>query len=132
MGKKKYRNPATGENTVIGEGTVIEGNIVADSMIIRIDGQVNGSVNTKGDLVVGPKGEIKGDVTASSLILAGKLTGNADIVNKIEIEAKGELLGDINTQLLAMDETAILQGRVNMIQHEEAADDNKNKSGETE
>ena len=32
MGKKKYRNPATGENTVIGEGTVIEGNIVAMSV----------------------------------------------------------------------------------------------------
>ncbi|GEM_PF-1644103 len=111
---RKNKNRATGENTVIGTGTVVGGSIVSDAMVIRIDGKVNGSVDTKGDLIIGPEGEVNGDVTAFSLILAGKVIGNANVNHRIEIEAGGKLIGDIETELLAMDETAMYQGKVTM------------------
>ena len=113
MGRRN-KNLAKGENTVIGSGTIISGGIISDSMVMRIDGQVEGGIKTKGDLIIGEKGVINGDINAASLTLAGAVNGNVDAINKITIEAGGRLIGDINTELLAIDETAILQGRVNM------------------
>ncbi len=140
MGRKNRGNVANGENTVIGAGTTVNGDIVADSAIMRVDGQVNGGITTKGDLVVGPSGVINGNVTASSLNLAGKVLGNVDADNKVEIEAKGQIIGDITTKLMAMDETAVIKGNVNMEMLDKSAfgtdsdkkDDNKsNESAET-
>lgn len=140
MGRKNRGNVANGENTVIGAGTTVNGDIVADSAIMRVDGQVNGGITTKGDLVVGPSGVINGNVTASSLNLAGKVLGNVDADNKVEIEAKGQIIGDITTKLMAMDETAVIKGNVNMEMLDKSAfgtdsdkkDDNKSdESAET-
>ncbi len=128
MAKKNRGNVANGENTVIGAGTTVNGDIVSDSAVIRVDGQVNGGINTKGDLVVGSMGVINGDVVASSVNLAGKIDGDVDAANKIEIEAKGKLLGNIRTKLLAMDEAAFIQGNVNMTPEEiEKEKDRKDK-----
>ena len=123
MGRKNRGNVATGENTVIGAGTTVNGDIVSDSAVMRVDGQVNGGINTKGDLVIGTMGVVSGDVVASSVNLAGKIVGDVAASNKIEIEAKGRLLGNIQTKLLAMDETAVIQGKVNMPDDESASDD---------
>lgn len=134
MGRRN-RNIASGENTVIGSGTIISGNIESDAMVIRIDGKVDGKVITKGDLIIGQKGNVDGDVEALSLTLAGTVNGNVNAGHKITIEAGGRLMGDINTELLAMDETAILQGRVNMkIAAEESDDvtDKKEKGADIE
>ncbi len=129
MAKKNRGNVANGENSVIGAGTTVNGDIVSDSAIIRVDGQVNGGVNTKGDLVIGAMGVVNGDVVASSVNLAGKISGDVEAANKIEIEANGKLLGNIKTKLLAMDETAVIQGMVNMTADEaeesKSKDDNK-------
>ena len=125
MAKKNRGNVANGENSVIGAGTTVNGDIVSDSAIIRVDGQVNGGVNTKGDLVIGAMGVVNGDVVASSVNLAGKIAGDVEAANKIEIEANGKLLGNIKTKLLAMDETAVIQGMVNMTADE--AEESKSK-----
>ncbi|MCR5399311.1 MAG: polymer-forming cytoskeletal protein [Lachnospiraceae bacterium] len=125
MGKRNRGNVATGENTVIGEGTVIKGDIVSDSAVIRVDGQVDGGIQTKGDLIIATQGVVNGDVTATNLNLAGKILGDVEIGNKIEIEANGKLLGNISTKLLAMDETAVIQGNVNMTSDTAETADNK-------
>lgn len=134
MARKNRGNVANGENTVIGSGTTVNGDIVSDSAIIRVDGQVNGGVNTKGDLVIGSMGIVNGNVYASSVNLAGKIVGDVEATNKIEIEAKGKLLGNIQTKLLAMDETAVIQGQVNMTADEEEEDkaESKDKDKDTE
>lgn len=124
MGRKEKNsvNVACGENTVVGLGTVVNGDITSEAVIIRIDGEINGDVTTKGDLVIGKDGIVTGNVIANNLNLGGKVTGNVDIVNKLVIEANGKLIGDISTKLLAMDETAIIQGKVNMTETQNVAE----------
>lgn len=111
---KKNRIDATGDNTVIGLGTVIDGNITSDAVAIRIDGVVNGSVSTKGNLIVGIEGIVNGAVTAANLNLGGKINGDTMVDNRVEIDAKGVLIGDLTTKILSMDDNAVLQGRVSM------------------
>ena len=117
---RKKKNQAKGEHTVIGKGTVINGDITSDAAIIRVDGEVRGGINTKGDLVVGVGGLVKGDVTAADLVLCGEILGDVVVSYKVDIEAKGKLTGDITTHLLAIDENAVIQGKVTMITDEAA------------
>ncbi len=129
MGRRNKNIVANGENTVVGLGTVVNGDIKSEAAVIRIDGEVNGEINTKGDLVIGKDGIIKGNVTAANLNLGGSINGNATVVNKIVIESSGKLLGDISTKLLAMDESAVIQGKVSMVE-ETVADDKKEATAE--
>lgn len=110
----KKRNKAKGESTVIGKGTTINGPVVSDAIIMRVDGVINGEVTTDGDIIVGCDGIIVGDIKAHSLILAGKIEGNVELQYRLEMEANGILKGDVNTLLLSIDETAVLNGTINM------------------
>ncbi len=133
MRKKKIDLP-TGDGTVIGKGTVVNGSIESDAVFIRIDGELKGNVNTKGDLTVGPDGIVNGDITANSLNLAGKVNGNVVSKTKLEIESKGVLTGDVTTDTLVMDASGIINGKITMKTGNEesagksdAADDNGDK-----
>ena len=110
----KKKNKAKGESTVIGKGTTINGPVGSDAAIMRVNGRLNGEVTTDGDIIVGCDGIIVGDIKAHSLILAGKIEGNVDLQYRLEMEAKGTLMGDVNTSLLSIDETAVLNGTINM------------------
>lgn len=125
MGFRKSNNAVKGENTIIGSGTVIGGSIVSDSALMRVDGEVKGGIDTKGDLIIGTGGIVRGDVVAANLNLGGEVTGNATITEKIDIEATGKLIGDITTNLLSIDEKAVIQGKVTMrkAESEESSDD---------
>ena len=52
---------------LIGNGTVIKGDIIANGDI-RIDGTLHGSLNTKGKMVIGPSGSVKGKFFAKMLM----------------------------------------------------------------
>ena len=124
----KKKNKAKGESTVIGKGTTINGPVVSDAIIMRVDGVINGEVTTDGDIIVGCDGIIVGDIKAHSLILAGKIEGNVDLQYRLEMEAKGTLMGDVNTSLLSIDETAVLNGTINMAMAVNTMKDDKEAS----
>jgi len=111
--RKKENYFANGEGTVIGKGTVIDGNMKA-SASTRIDGEVNGDIVSEGIIVVGETGVVNGSIQASEVRVAGKVVGNVSVTGKIEIVAKGYLLGDIKTGSLMIDEDAMFQGKCTM------------------
>ena len=54
---KKSNNLANGESSIIGAGTVFEGNLKTTSTL-RVDGEINGDVNSDGTVIVGVDGKI--------------------------------------------------------------------------
>lgn len=108
------RKNATGEGTVIGKGTVVQGSITSDATMLRIDGTVNGDVDTKGVITVGADGTVNGNVTADSLILAGAVYGNVKVNEKVEIHTKGKLIGDVETKGITIDDEAVFKGNCKM------------------
>ena len=106
---KKSNNLANEESSIIGAGTVFEGNLKTTSTL-RVDGEINGDVNSDGTVIVGVDGKIKGNIKVVDLLVAGTVIGDVTAENKIEIVAKGKLKGDINTKGLIIDEAALFQG----------------------
>ncbi len=110
---KKNNNFVNGESTVIGAGTVVEGNLKA-AMSARIDGIVNGDVSSEGTIVVANDGVVNGNITASDVKISGVVNGNVKALEKIELIARGKLIGDIKTKSLNISDTAVFHGNCNM------------------
>ena len=69
--QSKPQNRMDNINRIV-EGTVIEGVIRSESNL-RIDGEFTGELITKGRLVVGPKGMVKGTVHCLVVMLRERL-----------------------------------------------------------
>lgn len=95
------------------EGTVIEGEIKSDSNI-RIDGVVKGTITTKGRLVVGPTGNIEGEVICSNADVEGVINGKITVNDLLSLKATARLTGDIITKKLAIEPGATFSGSCNM------------------
>ena len=104
--------------SLISSGVEIKGDINSQGSI-RIDGQVEGNLNIKGDLILGEKGKIKGEVRAENIIIAGKLEGKAAAGTRFEIAATGSITGDINATTLIIDEGGTLDGNSRMTRTKE-------------
>jgi cytoskeletal protein CcmA (bactofilin family) len=114
------RKARTYENiaSVIAEGVDIKGDINAQNSM-RIDGSVEGKLNIKGDLVVGERGRIKGEVKVANIILAGKVEGNVAATGRLEITATGNMNGDISCSIMTIEEGGILEGSSRMSRQKE-------------
>jgi len=57
---------------------------------------------------------IKGNITAKTVLLSGKITGNVSAAKRLEIMPAGQLQGDIHTPRLAIAEGVIFKGNCDM------------------
>lgn len=99
--------------TIIGPGTRVEGTLEAKG-IIRVDGMVAGKVITPAELIIGEEGKVEADIDAGSLVIAGVLTGNANVRGLLEIKQGGTLRGDLQADKVIMEEGASFDGRCTM------------------
>ena len=121
---KKKNKFVNGETTVIGDGTVMDGNLKSNSSV-RVDGTVNGDVTTESFVIVGTSGKVQGNIKASDVNIAGEVNGNVRNSGKIELAGKGKLVGDIQTASLAIEESAVFQGSCTMELETETVSDGK-------
>lgn len=116
MGKNKNAISAgarTKVTTVLGAGTVFDGNFKA-SNTVRVDGTVNGNCTSEEELILGPEGVVKGNVSARNLIISGRVDGDIACLGKLEILSTGKVNGNISARALVIDEGASFDGKCTM------------------
>ncbi len=91
--------------TVLGKGTKIEGDICTSGSL-RVEGEIIGKIKAEGDLFVGESGNIKNQIEARNIIIAGRVESNVIAQKKLEILPSGILCGDIKTNVLKIEEGA--------------------------
>ena len=97
-------------NSIIGNGCKIKGTIDVKDGTLRIDGEFEGTVNCPGTLVIGKDGKVKADMNVTSAVIGGRVNGNIDAKEKIELQAGSRLEGDIKTTRLVIDEGEFFEG----------------------
>jgi len=102
-----------GLHTVIGAGTIIEGTMKVEHDV-RVDGTIKGKISIQGDLIVGKTGVIEADVEVHSTKVGGKVIGNLNAKERIELEQNASVFGDIRTKDLIINEGAVFQGNCSM------------------
>lgn len=113
--KKMARNTDNDSPSVnlIGNGTVIKGSIQSDGDI-RIDGTLIGSIVSKGKVVVGPSGNVEGDIACNDADISGNLKVKITVSEVLLLKPSAKLSGDIITNKLAIESGATFSGTCSM------------------
>ena len=122
-------------HTLLGKGTLWKGEIRAGQNALRIEGTVEGTILSEGEVTVAPGGEVKGIVEAKHLIVTGRVLGTFRIQECLEIHGTGYVEGDVEVGSLVVDEGGTLQGtctRRGMDKLERAEDKDKDKDKDKE
>jgi len=101
--------PSTSKNTLASD-VEIKGNLKFSGEL-TFDGKLEGEIQTDGILNLGDSAVISGNINAQSVVVRGKITGNINAKEKIEIKAKAELFGDIRASKLAVEEGVTFVGK---------------------
>jgi cytoskeletal protein CcmA (bactofilin family) len=106
--------PLSADLAQIGKSVVIKGDL-SGSEDLYVDGQVEGTISLKNNsLTVGPHGQVKASVEAKAIVVQGKLEGNVQASDRVELRKSAVMTGDISTQKIAIEEGAYLKGKVDI------------------
>ena len=104
--------PAARSLACIGASLEIKGRISAEEDL-QIDGKVEGPVSVRGHrLTVGRSGQLNSEVSARELVVFGKVTGNVNANDRVEIKKDGAVIGDIQTSRISIEDGAVFKGRI--------------------
>ena len=115
MFRKKASKPQNRIDSLIGAGTLIEGNVTFTGGL-RVDGEIKGNVTASGGqpstLVVSEQARIDGEIHVSHLVVNGTLNGPVHSAEFLELQARCRVKGDVHYNTLEMHLGAVVEGRL--------------------
>ena len=78
---------------------------------IQIHGRLNGDLECAGDATVGKSGQIKGNIVANAISIAGTINGNMTAKDRIEMKSSAKVQGDIKSKRLAVEDGVTFVGK---------------------
>jgi len=113
-----------GGGAYLNRGSKVNGNLTFESQA-RIDGQVEGEILAKDDLMIGESAIITAQIKAASIIVAGTVKGAINAVQRVEIRPSAKVFGNISTPKLIVHEGAIFEGHCAMPSEAAAREERK-------
>ena len=102
----------------IAAGTVFKGELTSPGDI-RIDGEFEGKIFSKGRVVIGEKASFKGDIFCANLDFYGTNVGNFFVKETLTLKSNCKVDGDIHTKRIQVELEAQFNGSCHMIGDEE-------------
>jgi len=103
----------TNNLNIIGNGTSIKGDMTSNGDL-RIDGELEGNINTKAKLVLGTTGNVVGEVYCKNSEISGEINGKITVEEMLILKSTAKIYGDIITSKLSIEPGAIFTGTCNM------------------
>jgi cytoskeletal protein CcmA (bactofilin family) len=94
-------------------GTMVEGVIRSDNDI-RIDGSIKGKLYCKAKVIVGPTGQIDGEIHCENAMIEGKFDGVLKVTELLNIRETAVIEGEVFTKKLIIAAGAVFNGTCNM------------------
>ena len=104
-----------GFDTVIGANSETEGKFVSAGNV-RMDGRFSGEVRIEGNVLIGETADIRADIDARNISIAGTVRGNVQ-GSKVQLLRTGRIWGDICAESLTTEEGAFIDGKITMAGH---------------
>ncbi len=105
--------PVEAALSIISAGTRITGDIET-SGVLKIDGEISGSIVGARQVLLGRGGVVRGNIAAEEIVLGGAVDGSVAAGNRLELQATATVTGDINTRSIVIIEGAKINGQVRM------------------
>ncbi len=91
--QKSYTDLLGKTNRIV-EGTSISGDIISPADF-RLDGHLIGNFQSKGKIVIGPAGSVKGDIVCKNADIEGRFEGKIQVLETLNIKSKAIIIGDV-------------------------------------
>ncbi|WP_320815919.1 polymer-forming cytoskeletal protein [Flavobacterium sp.] len=111
--KTKKDTSQLGQTNRIVEGTVIKGDITSKTDF-RLDGTLIGNYNSTSKLVIGPSGEVQGDVKCVNVDIEGKFSGKLEVAELLGVKATARIKGEVIVGKLSVDPGAVFEATCEM------------------
>ena len=95
----------------VGEKLSIKGEIVGEGDL-ELAGRFEGIVNVNGRVVVGERAEVDADISASTIVVGGKVRGNLNATGRVEILPQGVLTGNLKSGSFTAADGALVKGEI--------------------
>src|SRR6202167_6114381 len=106
--------PGGSEQATLGKSLFIKGEITG-SESLYIDGKVEGAINLPGNRVtVGRNGQVSANISAREVVVLGKVRGNINASDRVDIRSEGSLTGDVIAQRISIEDGAFFKGGIDI------------------
>jgi cytoskeletal protein CcmA (bactofilin family) len=95
----------------IGEKLSIKGEVIGEGDL-ELAGRFEGIISVSGRVVVGDRAEVDADITATTIVVGGKVRGNLNASGRVEILPQGVLTGNLKSGSFAAADGALVKGEV--------------------
>ncbi len=102
--------------TIIGKGTKVSGDMNVDGDT-RIDGELEGTINCTGRLIIGLEGSVVGTIYCTNFDVLGNVEGSVVVKEKTTLRERARFEGDIITSVLGIEPNAVFIGTCDMSSH---------------
>jgi cytoskeletal protein CcmA (bactofilin family) len=100
------------EQATIGRSLVIKGE-VSGAEALYIDGRIEGKITlTDHRVTIGRNGTVQADITAREVVVMGKVTGNIECTDRVDIRSEGVVNGNVTTIRISVEDGAVLKGGI--------------------
>ena len=108
------KHDARTEVAHIGKAVLIKGEL-SGSEDLYLDGEVEGTIELhQNSLTIGPNGRIRAHVHAREVVIHGKVDGNIQGSDRVELKRSAVLVGDISTQRVSIEDGAYFKGSIDI------------------
>ena len=112
--------PRSVDVATIGKSVIVKGEL-SGSEDLYVDGEVEGSISLRGQsLTVGPNGRVHANIEARNVIVHGRVDGNIQASDRVELRKSASLSGDISTARVAIEDGAFFKGSIDIQKAEPA------------
>lgn len=124
--KRKFRT-----SSIIGREAEFKGTL-KDEESIRIDGKFEGKIQVEGNVTVGEDAIVKANIEAKSISIGGKVIGDINSEERVELFSSGSLEGKVKASDLTIAEGAFFNGECRMVSPEEGKEEKTSKKATSE
>ena len=107
-----------GEEKILDVDASMQGTLAfKDPVNLRINGNFEGRLDTKGKLTIGQNATVRADINGEEISVSGKITGNVFADKQLNVTSSAHIVGNITTPVLGVETGAVIQGKCQMLSH---------------
>lgn len=99
--------------THVAAGSRFEGRLSGPTELL-IEGEVEGEIRVESAVMVGTEGVVRGPISAQVVRVGGRVIGDVEALDRVEVAPSGSLEGDIAAPRVVIAEGAFFKGRIDM------------------
>lgn len=97
-------------NTVVGDGSFVKGDLRTNGSV-RIDGDIDGNIETDGNVNIGEGARVRGNITAVSATVAGIVLGSIYAKENVRLLTTSAVVGDVLAHHVTIEDEVIFHGK---------------------